>query len=312
MIKSALIIFSCLVLLVEVNGQEVEGQKPSLNDHTFIPVSYMASPFFNTRLTMPIGIGSTSNFNFDETGNPALDTIDGLNGSVLFVNLGMRYSQKLQDWINFYMNVGLTARLGTNVESILSQGFNTVINVKVGSMIKLYDSKKTMLSMSVDVSNYGANFMDINGFVGDIIDGVPDPQIVRKIPALTAGAGLHFAWGINDLFGVTAAGSYAYGETFTRGQSGGRYSIKTGVDVNFNKRFQVPLGLALGYVVTTDAEIVYVDDRSGTMLFWKIAYTGRKDFDIGIETGVMTLPFDDVEEKPKVIVTSFTISYFFN
>jgi len=310
-IKVSMAFLTYLLLVPGAQGQEVQGQKPTLNDHTFVPVSFMTSPFVNSRLTMPIGIGSTANFVFDIE-NPALDTLEGLNGEVLFANLGIMYAQKLQDWINFYLRVGLTARLGTNFESILSQGFNTVINVKIGSMIKLYESKKTMLSLSVEVKNYNANFVNIKGFVEDVIGGAPDPQIVRAIPALTAGGGLHFAWGINDLFGVRVEGLYAYGETFTRGQSGGRYSLKTGLDVDFNKRFQVPLGLAFTYIVTTEPEIVYVDDRSGRMFFWKLAYTGRKDFDLGIESGVMTLPFENVQEKPKVTMVSFTMSYFFN
>jgi len=260
---------------------------------------------------MPLGIGSTSNFDFDIQ-NPGLDTLEGIDGEVLFANLGIMYSQRLQDWISFYLSLGLTARLGTNVESILSQGFNTVINVEIGSMIKLYQSKKTQLSLSIEVQNNDANFVDIKSFVEDIIAEAPDPKIVRQIPALTAGGGLHFAWGINDLFGVRAEGTYAYGETFTRGQSGGRYSFKSGFDVDFNKRFQVPLGVAFTYIITTEPEIVYVDDRSGRMFFWKLSYTGRQDFGLGIESGVMILPFENLEEKPKVSMVSFTMSYFFN
>lgn len=312
-ITGLLLVFLIPIVLLPsgINAQEVQGERPSLNDHTFVPISSIHSPFTNTLITMPLGIGSTMGFDFPLS-DSGLDTIQGLSGEVLFANLGFHYTQKVQDWIAFYLRLGLTARLGTNFESIISQGFNTVVNLEVGSMIKLVESKKTVLSLSVQVQNYSSNFIDINGFVRDIIEGNPDPQIVRDIPALTAGGGLHFAWGINDLFGIRAESSYAYGETFTRGQSQNRYSLMGGFDVDFYKRFNVPIGVGFTYTVTTEPEIVYVDDRSGKLVFWKLAYTGRKDFDIGIEGGFMILPFENIEEKPKVSIASITMSYFFN
>lgn len=294
-----------------VNAQEVQGQKPTLNDHTFIPLSYLNSSFNNTALTMPLGVGTTANFNF-EPSVPELDSLLGLDGEVLFAILGLKYTQKVQDWISFYLKLNLSARLGTDVESLLSQGFNTVISFEVGSMIKLYQTKKTRLALSVEVQNYDGNFVDISGFVRDVVDGAPDPKIIRRIPALTTSAGLHFAWGINDLFGVRGEGTYAYGETFTRGRSDGFYTIKGGVDVDFNKRFEVPLGVALTYALTTEPEIVYVDNETARMFFWKLAYTGRQDFDIGIEGGTMIIPFENLTTKPTVNLFSITMNYFFN
>ena len=305
-----LILWGC-VILTEAQEQEVMGQRPVLNNHTFVPVSFMATSFNNSRLTMPIGIGTSSNFNFKPS-VPALDTLEGLNGELLFAVLGLRYNQKVQDWISFYVRLALTARLGTDFESILSQGFNTVVNFEVGSMIKLYQSNKTRLSTSIEVQNYDANFVDISGFVKDVIEGKQNPKIVRRIPALTTSLGLHFAWGINDLFGFRAEGLVAYGETFTRGESGGYYSVSAGLDVDFNKRFKVPLGVAMTYTVTTEPEMVYVEEQSGRMFFWKLAYTGRKDFDIGLESGVITIPLENVEEKPTIDMFTITMTYFFN
>lgn len=310
--KLAILIFFYLVgLSFPLKAQEIQGQKPELNGHTFVPVSTLHTPFNNTSLTLPIGIGSTSNFNFTPT-VPELDSLLGQDGEVLFAVLGFRYNQKVQDWISFHINLSLAARLGTDVESLLSQGFNTVINFELGSMIKVYQTKKTRLSFSTGIQNYDANFVDIGGFVEDVVNGNSDAKMVRQIPALTASAGLHFAWGINDLFGVRAEGVYAYGETFTRGRTDGFYSIKAGFDVNFNQRYKVPLGVALTYQVTTEPEIVYVDNESAQMYFFKIAYTGRKDFDIGIEGGTMIIPFENIDKKPSVEIASLTMSYFFN
>lgn len=306
-----LVLFLNAVCCGYIKSQEVQGQKPELNDHTFIPVSFMKSPFNNTSLMLPIGIGSTANFDFAPQ-NPALDTLKGLSGEILFADLGFRYHQKVQDWINFYLKLGLTARLGTNFESLLSQGFNTVVSFEIGTMIKLYQTEKTRLSLSAEVQNYDANFVDFNSFITDVINGNSNPRIVRDIPALAAGGGLHFAWGINDLFGVRGEATYAYGETFTRGKSSGLYSITGGVDVDFYKRFSVPVGIALTFTHTTEPDIVYVDDRSGRTFFWKLAYTGRKDFDLGIESGVMVLPLENLDEKPRIDMVNVVMCYFFN
>jgi hypothetical protein len=310
-IYALLLLFIVSITSVRINAQEVQGQKPQLNDHTFIPVSFMNSSFNNTALTLPLGIGATSNFDF-EPSIPELDSLLGLNGEVLFTVLGLNYHQKVQDWISFYLRLNLTARLGTDFESLLSQGFNTVVNFEIGSMIKLYQTRKTRLGLSVGVQNYDGNFVDISGFVKDVIDGVPNPKIVRRIPALTTSGGLHFAWGINDIFGFRAEAEYAYGETFTRGRTDGFYSVKGGLDVDFNNRFKVPLGVVFSYSLTTEPEIVYVDNETARMFFWKVAYTGRRDFDIGIEGGTMVIPFENLTRKPTVNIFTITMNYFFN
>jgi len=172
-----ILFFMVALIPLKLKAQDAGGEKPELNNHMFIPLTDFNSAFPKTRITVPIGLGTTSNFDF-----PLLEDIDTLGnakGDMLFVQLGFGYSQRIRDWVSFYMNAGLAARLGTNVESILSQGFNTVIQVELGSVIRLYRTDRTTLSISVSVNNYNANIIDIRAFVKDVVNGIPDPEVVR-------------------------------------------------------------------------------------------------------------------------------------
>jgi len=58
--------------------------------------------------------------------------------------------------------------------------------------------------------------------------------------------------------------------------------------------------------------VVYVEDRNAQVINIKVAYTGRKDFDLGIKAGSLILPLENVDKKPTVSTVTFTMSYFFN
>jgi len=306
-----LIIGISLFFTETISAQDKLGSKPMLNSHLFIPLSMIRTPFTNTKISAPLGFGQTSNFNFPLPiiGN---DTLKGIKGEVVFATLGLQYRQRVRDWISFSARLSMTARLGTDLGSILFEGFNTVVNFEIGSTIRLFETKKIMLSTSFEIQNFEGNFVDISGFLLDVINRVPDPKVIKKVPALITGIGLHFAWGINQTFGLITNVSYSYGETFTRGQSANLYRITSMIDADLNPRFHIPIGFALSYTNTSKPDVVYIENKSAELWIWKVAYTGRKDFDFGIEYGIFFLPFEKADKKPRVTNFLFSMTYFFN
>jgi hypothetical protein len=73
------------------------------------------SPFTKSHFGMNLGIASASDFE-----NIILEIegekIIGLKGSLIFADLNFDYQQKIKDWIAFYAQVGLTARIGTELK----------------------------------------------------------------------------------------------------------------------------------------------------------------------------------------------------
>jgi len=195
--------------------------------------------------------------------------------------------------------------------ALLSQGFNTVVGFETGVLIRLLQREKVTLSLSYEVQSFEGNFVDIKGFVEDIVDG-RKPRLVRKIPAMTTGGGLHFAWGISPTLGLRSEASYSYGETFTRGPSSSRYKLSSYLDADLNAAVRVPIGFVFGYEITNEPEIVYVDDRTANSMLFKIAYTGRPDFDIGMELSNLRLPLENLDKRPSLKSISIVMSYYFN
>ena len=87
--------FLCLGLYAQ------EGGKPELNSHEFIPVSDSRGPFTNSRISMQVGIGQTTDFKFQ----PIIlddDTLGGFDGEILFISLGLHFQQRIREWISVF------------------------------------------------------------------------------------------------------------------------------------------------------------------------------------------------------------------
>ncbi len=292
-------------------AQESENNIPELNDHVFVYSSNLKYPFTNTNFTTNLGFGSASNLNYeinDIDGQP----IAGINGNLIFANLSFEYQQRIRDWIALYLEGGLTARLGSDVFSLLSQGVNTVTVFKIGWMIKLIEGEKYALSGNIGINNYSGTFISITDFVDDVINNVPNPSISKSAPVLLGEAGLQFAYGFNEMIGLTLEGRLGIGESFDRKESDLRYALMGGLDFNFKRKYNVPLGLVLGYNLVSQPQLVYVNKGTAQITSLKIAYTGTRDFLIGIEASMMNIPLENVEQKSRFVVALLSMRYYFN
>jgi len=304
-------IITIFITSLGIAQTEQSNNVPHLNDHYFIPNMNVPSPFTNSHFGMNLGIASSSEFE-----NVILviegEKIIGLKGSLIFADLNFDYQQKIKDWIAFYANVGLTARIGTELQSMLTQGVNTVTSFRMGWLVKLVQKEKYMLSGSIQINNYSANFINIGEFIEDLVRDSTVTSISKNVPILNGGLGLRFAYGINELFGFQAHGTAVYGESFERGVSDLIYQFGGSFDMNLAAKTKVPLGLSAFFTASSLPDIVQVKGKSATNTGIKISYTGGPHINLGLELSRSKIPIPNVEEKINTTGVFITSKYYFN
>jgi hypothetical protein len=300
-----------IVLSVEsAYSQEEPNRIPELNDHIFTYMSNLKYPFTNSIFTSNLGIGSADNLSYtinDINGQP----IFGVKGSLTYAHLSFDYQQRIRDWIALYLYGGLSTRLGTDVFSLLSQGVNAVSAFRIGWLIRITEGEKYALSGTIGLNNTSGTFINIKRFAEDIINQIPDPSITTDVPILLGDFGLQFAYGFNEVMGMNLEGNLSFGESFDREKPDLRYALKGAFDFNFIK-YRVPLGLVVSGSLVSQPELVYTENGTAQIYSVKLAYTGTKDFIIGLEANQMNIPLEDVDQKSRFKVGLISIRYYFN
>lgn len=303
-----LIISSSLIVRAQ---NEQYNNLPNLNNHYFIPNSKTPSPFIKSHFEMNLGIASSEDFEniileIDD------DKIVGLKGSLIFADLNFDYQQKIKDWIAFYLNVGITARIGTELQSMLATGVNTVTRFKTGWLVHIAEGERDKFSTSLQISNYNANFINIGDFLVDVIDGVANPSISEHVPILNGILGLRYAHAFNEMFGFQGFGDIGYGESYERGKSDFVYNIGGLFDMNLATKTKAPLGFALFYNLDAYPDIVQVKGKFATNGGLKISYSGAPHFNLGLEVSSLKVPIPNVEDKVKSSSIIISSKYYFN
>ena len=301
---------SVLIILLVITGMNITAQdetpkKITIGDHIFTPISYSPLPSTNTYINTVAGFGQTINLFHSITINEDLGVI-GLDGEVTFVDVYFGYQQRIRDWLAAYIQVGMSARLGTEIQSILVQGFNSITNFEIGWHFKILEGDKYAFSATAELQNSAGSFINVLGFVKDIINDNPDPKIKESVPVLTVGSGLRFAYGFNEFIGMSAMTELDYGETYLRGDNGLAFTAGAGLDLDFYPKYSVPVGLIVHYNITSQPEFVIVDGKSAHILKVKLAYTKASDFSLGLEYAIMKVPLRNVKNDP--IVYSFALA----
>jgi len=301
---------SLLIILLVITGMNITAQdetpkKITIGDHIFTPISYSPLPSTNTYINTVAGFGQTINLFHSIALNENLGVI-GLDGEVTFVDMYFSYQQRIRDWLAAYIQVGMSARLGTEIQSILVQGFNSITNFEIGWHFKILEGDKYAFSATAELQNSAGSFINVLGFVKDIINDDPDPKIKESVPVLTVGSGLRFAYGFNEFIGMSAMTELDYGETYLRGENGLAFTAGAGLDLDFYPKYSVPVGLIVHYNITSQPEFVIVEGKSAHIWKMKLAYTKASDFSLGLEYAIMKVPLRNVKNDP--IVYSFALA----
>ena len=283
---SSLLIFSHSLkaqkLKLVTGLSNTENNKPVLNEHKFITNTLVEGPFVNTFFRLSAGIGTSSNYDLPLNING--NTVNGLYGQMTYGVLNVKYQQNIKDWLAFSVSADMIGRLGSQTISLITEGVNLGMSYQFGWIFKAYESKKVVLSASLSISNQSVTVFNMFDFIKKIIEngGIARENKLVKTTNITAGtAGFKFAYALNRTFGCIGKLNLGYGESLSSVNKG-YFDGGVSFDADLNPRLSIPVGFALGYDWNNFSQTDVSLSNPQNIIF-KINYTGRKDFDLGVE-----------------------------
>ena len=287
---------------------------PMLNGHNFIPSSNIKeSPFITTYFRNTTGAGQALGYEipiYDQNG----EVITTLNAKITYMLLQLAFQQAVNDWLAFYVDASGVGRLGTNAESILSQGISALGGIELGGLARIWQNEKMILSGAASLRHNKLIGVDIIGFAQSIIDtGIIDlNNLYDRISTFRWKAGLRYAYAPNDLWGMLAFVDYGSGDSLSGKDENETIFVLGGLcSLDLNTKTGVPVGFSLGYRHTSYPEASGdLIERVG-LTSLRVAYTGRREFSLGLEFGYSSAPIVDSEDKLKFASVAFNLHYFF-
>lgn len=288
----------------------IEQKIPTLNGHRFLSSSYLKSSFIATSFLTDVAFGTTSKLTIPGI---SIEDYEILNftGRLLFLDLNTQYQQRFTDWFSLFLTLKMGARVGGNVSTIMVDGVNSLSGMDIGCLVRIKHSKKLNLTTSLKVNNVRGNFINVSGYFEDIINNNPNPSVIKNVPAMTAVMGLRGAYAFDPSFGLQFMVDYSYGESLERGEAQSSFSGGIMGDINFNPKHEVPVGLAIGYTLSSVSEVVLNEGGFSNLFIGKIAYTGSNDYELGLQFAYYDVKLKSVGEKPFVKKVAMVIKFYF-
>ena len=311
-----------IVILLIHNGviaQSEDGDAikvPTLNGHRFIGSRLVDDPFIKSSFRVNMGIGRSS-----LSYPPILigdSLVDRASGSLLFANLSMRFDLKLQDWVSFSYRASGAARVGSDPQTLFTNGLNTIVGNNIGWKIRLFQNRGHSLSMSAGLLTYDVNITNVAKFINDIINGSQSPNLTERINALQGSFGIHYAHGFNSVIGFALDGNYTFGDLFESGQTGGYGRAGISIDINTFPKTNVPLGFVIGYAYARMPDYTVGQFNNTSIYNFKIAYTQSPDFIIsvdgtGYEAPYLTGDTNGIQNRETTVINySINMLIYFN
>lgn len=293
-----------------VDSQQSEQLVPSLNGHTFLTTSYLRSSFITTNLQADLGFGLTSKLVLPGIMIGDLEIL-GFEGSIFFVDVNVAYQQRVTDWLAFYATFKLAGRLGTDMSTIVADGVNTLAGGNIGWLVRIHETEKFNLSGSISIVNITGSFINVSDYFQQVIDEVPYPSVIKKVPAMSIGLGLRGAYAFNPTYGIQFQARVAYGESLERGSTTAYFSGGILGDMNFMPKHNVPIGLALGYSNSSAPEVIMNNGGVANIFTGKVGYTGSDEFELGVQFTYYNVEIKSVESKPFVTKLLLTLKFYF-
>ena len=298
-------------LFAQNDSIKIVSKKTRLNGHYFTSVNTSKSAFINTYFGSESGMGNTGTL--DLPGIKLGDNeIFAFTGSVNFFTFNINYRQKFNDWLALRLSMSVGGRIGSNMSTILVDGLNTFEGGSIGWDFSLIRQQKFQMSGNVFLKNINGSFIDIAGYVKDIINEVPYARAVKNIPVLTVGIGGQGAYAFNETYGLQFGLDFSYGESFDRNEQSMYSSFNISGDMDLMPRKRVPLGFALGYMISSNPEDTYLEFIYTNIFSAKIAYTGSSSFDLGLQFITNRVQLSDaIDEFPMIFKSQIDFKFYF-
>jgi hypothetical protein len=292
-----------------------ERSLPVLNNHYFTPNSNFLSPFITTFFKTGIGGGVSLNSIpvYVNDGEVLLGRLEGEN---TYVTADVHVQVEAKEWLAVWFRYQANARIGSSTPTILAHGVTAVTGFEFGWMLRLWHNKKSQLSGTITINNATVSAVNLSNFIKDIIDN-PDSintSLSRKKNPLDGVAGVRYAYSFSDMIGIQAFINASYGESLIKNNKN-VWKFNTGIlgSFNFIHSHDVPVGLNLGYTIQKFSLFEGQQEDNIQSFMFKVAYTGREEYNIGLEfMHVRTAaPLIEEENTIEYLSTAFVMVYYF-
>ena len=290
-----------------------EKRLPILNNFRFIPSGIIPDPFITTLIAINVGSGVALDLtsylkNFDGT------IRDTASGDLTYISANIQFQYAVNSWLAFNVGGGGFGRLGTNTYTILTQGVSYATGFAVGGKAKLWQNDKMFLSTILEYKFQNIFLYSIYDFVKEAVEngGIDSTSsLLSEDNVSTTLLSVNYAYAPTDWCGVLAGLGFGLGQAFET-KTKGNIIIATAFSVDFDNvdAIEFPIGILASVKYNSFGDGGANTSNIFTYGF-KIAYTGHKDFDIGIENTYQNLSYKQSDEKIKTILTSFTLRYYF-
>jgi hypothetical protein len=287
---------------------------PKLGNTTFLSNTLIKNPFINTRIRNTLGFGQT--LNLQTPLNKILgETVPGLTGELYYARLNFEYQYAVRDWMAVWGEIQINGRLGSDMQTLLTQGVNALTGFQLGWLFRLWQTERHILSLSADVNKSSAAIIDIYNFLKEAIEeGGIDEQnkIISDTPIITTALGLRYAYAISDMFGLAAIGRVSYGESLRREESAKFYhSLGFTLHIDLKNTEDIPLGFVTGYRHSAAPEGGDDSFSDAQAVLFNISYTGRDDLNIGLDIQYQQLPMMGYDDRVEFLTGQISITYYF-
>jgi len=290
-----------------------EKQLPILNNFRFIPNEVIYDPFITTFIKINAGAGLALDLNSYVRGRQG-NILDTLSGDLSYISAELQFQLAVNDWLAFNASYGGSGRLGTNTYTILTSGISYATGFTLGGKAKLWENEKMVLSTTLDFKSLDIYVYSIYDFIKEAVEegGIDSTSsLLEKDNTSYTFLNVNYAYAPTDWCGILGVAGFGVGESF---QSKARGNVRVGaafsVDFDNVESIEFPIGIVASIKYNSFAESGSTVSNIFTYGF-KIAYTGHKDFDIGLENTYQNLTYEKSDEKVNTILTSFSLRYFF-
>ena len=287
-----------------------EPKLPILNGHKFLTSSYMRSSFISSSFQADLGFGITSTIT-----TPGIDIGDyhilAFKGELMFFDVDASYQQRFTPWLAMFISMKVAGRVGTDMSTIVADGVNTLGGGDIGWLIRIAHTDKLNLSTAVSLTNITGNFINVSTYLEEVINNEPYPSLTKKVPSMFAVVALRGAYAFNPSYGLQANLAYGYGESLERGNSKTYFAVGVLGDLDFNPKRQVPIGLGLGYTLSTAPAIVMYDGGTADLFMGKISYTGSDDFQLGLQFTFYSVTLSRMDDNASVSKVMLNFKFYF-
>jgi hypothetical protein len=285
-----------------------ETQGRQLGGYRFVPSNLVADPFITTHFRNATGFGVALDVTL-----PILviqeDTLLALDGNVAFVQLDFEYQHAASDRVVFRFTGTGSSRLGTNAQSLLTQGVNALTGFRAGTTIRAWSNERILLSGVAEVG-FGNTFdINLTRFVDDVINGnLQTASIVATDDGATLSGGLRAAWAIASWAGVHGQLEGGYRNMVFDEGTGGLAGVAGGLDLG--QKVGVPVGF-LGSLTYDNMTITGENVSARLVTGLEVIYTGREDFALGLQISYTRTPISDPDITLHGSVYNLTTRYYF-